>query len=690
MKPFSAIPFFRLLIPLVAGIFFALSNGAEEASILWPGLTLGLSVAFFLMRDINWRMKYGFMACVDLFLFFTGGTLTAQTNEVNKARHYKHYAITDSVFTWQAAVNDIPVQKNRFLKCELLVRALKLDGKFVPACGKVLAYFRNSSVAGTVKPGQLLLIQAAFAEIQAPLNPGEFDYRQYLSDRQIFASAFVDSNAFLPVSALGGVNRVKAWALNTKLNVLNRLRSSGLSENAFAICSALLTGYDDEIGQSVTEAFSHSGTLHVLSVSGLHTGMIYLVLNFIMSVFDRNNRFKWIRFLIVNTMLWTFALLTGFSAPVLRAVIMFSFFSAGRLRKRTGESEPMNILAASAFLLLLYNPFYVRDVGFILSFSALGGILYFQPGLAGLWRPSGYLVNQIWRSATASVAATIATLPVTLFYFKQFPYWFVVCNLVVVPLSFVLLMMALLIVLKAGFLVGPANWMIKILSAFIGFFDSPTWGYASAVDFSAPDFVFLSIVIILLTVAIQLRHSLLFTVSLFVVVFWQMVSLIFSIETKNKSLMVVSHMRKQEGIMIKNRDKVYLYCTDAGSQNYYLHNQLISFNYPEIKELNFNYAKTGNANFVLLNKKNTRPDTTFDDVNTIIIGNNYRLGTNDLAAFPDLKLVIADGSNSRYSLRRTEELCRKFAIAFYSTAKSGAYIKETHETTDRRQSQVFE
>ena len=164
-----------------------------------------------------------------------------------------------------------------------------------------------------------------------------------------------------------------------------------------------------------------------------------------------------------------------------------------------------------------------------------------------------------------------------------------------------------------------------------------------------------------------------------------MVSLIFFHWNKNKSLMVVTCGTR--GIMIKNRDKVYLYCTDAGSQNYYLQPAHF-FNYPEIKELNFNYAKTGNANFVLFNKKH-RPNTTFDDVNTIIIGNNYRLAPMIWLRSPTLKLVIADGSNSRYSLRHQKNYvvnCHRVL----QHCKSGAYIKETHETTDRRQSQVFE
>src|SRR6476620_11471941 len=136
--------------------------------------------------------------------------------------------------------------------------------------------------------------------------------------------------------------------LSCKEFVLKSLKEGGLSAEAYGICAALLTGYDADIDSGIMEAFSHSGTLHVLSVSGLHTGLIYLVLSFLFDLADRRKNRKLLKFLFITFFLWGFALVAGFSAPVLRAVIMFNLLGFGKIFFRAGARHQVNILCVSA------------------------------------------------------------------------------------------------------------------------------------------------------------------------------------------------------------------------------------------------------------------------------------------------------------------------------------------------------
>lgn len=674
LKVLSSIPFFRICIPFAAGILLALQF--TDTSVNWLVLVLLLlsALSFLFLEQQSKFSKILFLICTDIFLLGLAVNLVNQTRVTNHSLYYGKFIKDDVPTKVMGVINGLPQHTGNFIKCELKVLEVKKGSAYIKANGTIIAYFRNSGAASQIKFGQTILVNAKLLEPEDPKNPLEFNYKNYLRNKQVQHMCFVDSISFSRIHSPSVISTIWAIGLTAKETVLARLKNSELTQEAYAICAALLTGYDNEIGRDVTEAFSHSGTLHVLSVSGLHTGLIYLVLAFMFGLIDRKKKYKLLQFIFITIFLWFFALLTGFSAPVLRAVIMFNLLGIGRLFFRNNYQNQINLLLVSAFILLCYDPFLITDIGFQLSYFAMFGILFFQPIFAAIWKPGNKVTEYIWQSISASFAATLTTLPFTLFYFKQFPLWFFVCNLVVVPLSFVVLLLAVLVVIKIAKTALLVNWLVAFLNWFIQLFNSSSGGYIDNIDFNLIDAMLMSAVIILISAAIYYRsYRYVLYVFLFIIT-WQINGLIDSYRAKDEKLFTVYQIKKQAVCSVKNKNFVIADSIKHEDYTYHVRPQLVSFNYPRLNYQKFNYVKTVDQTILLLNRRNFWPDINPRAVLTLVVSNGFKLKESDMETFTHLKLLVADGSNNSYEVKQLAKLCSKFGVEFYSTKEKGACI----------------
>lgn len=614
------------------------------------------------------------MLCADLILFLFGATLVYQKDITRSETYYGNLVNSDTTVSFIACLNDLPVKKEKFTKCELTLKEIKQGNSFKACTGAVIAYFKHGKHS-ELKAGQTYLIKAKLIELSPPKNPYEFDYRRYLNQKQIYHTIFLDTFSYVSLPLANKINPVWNFGLTCKEFILKRLKNSSLDSTSYAICAALITGYDDEIGRSVMDAFSHSGTLHVLSVSGLHTGLIYLGLNFFFNLFDPKRRYKLTRLLFITLSLWFFALLTGFSAPVLRAVIMFNLLGFGKIYFRARYKHQLNILLVSAFILLIYNPFLISDIGFLLSYFALFGLLYFQPRFSELWQPENKFVESLWQSLTASFAATLSTLPITLFYFKQFPIWFFICNLVVVPATFLILILAVFVVFKLNIFAIMINYCVGFLIAFIELFNARDVGFIDNIHFGFTDMVFSSLLIILLSIAFQYRSYAQVLQSILILLSWQVFSLADSFQAKNESLLSVYNVKKKQAVSVKNKKSLCLNNVEAAVFNFNVKPHVNSFNYATIDSKQFNFVVSKNQSILFLSRPGFWPDIKFSSVTTLILSNNFKLKKEDLQAFKNLKTLVSDGSNNNYVAAKTEELSRNFGISFYNTKQRGAYLQ---------------
>ena len=281
-----------------------------------------------------------------------------------------------------------------------------------------------------MKPGKLLYLQAQITSPRNNGNPEEFDYRNYLLRKEIsgtgYATQLVQSPVQIPTYNL----RPSAEIIRQKL--LQIYHSAGIHGEAHHILSALTLGYKEELSTETRTKFSDAGVSHLLALSGLHIGFVYLLLEFCTSRLFRNTKLHCLKPICMISALWFFAFLTGLMPPAIRATLLFTFIIGARIYRR--DMLSLNIMAASAFLMLFLQPLSLFDISFQLSFAAVTGILLWQKSLSTLIPASNCIIRYFWGLATLSLTAQLATLPFTLHYFSTFPNYFLIANMSVIGL----------------------------------------------------------------------------------------------------------------------------------------------------------------------------------------------------------------------------------------------------------------
>ncbi len=361
-------------------------------------------------------------------------------------------------------------EKSNAWRTEMTVRHIWADGRWKPAAGRVLLYLARADYPTPFRYGDVLLIRGHPQFVAPPMNPGAFDWQRFLAYRNIYHQHYVrgldalriDSNRGNPL--ISGAIAVRDWA-DRQL----RTYIDGAWEQATA--SALVLGVSDRLDGELLQAYAATGAMHVLAVSGLHVSIIYGILVMLGRPFEKTRSGQALLAFVCVVLLWCYAFITGWSPSVLRAVTMFTFVALARPWKQS--TNIYNTMAASAFCLLLYDPFFVMSVGFQLSYLAVFGIVFLHPYLYRLWEPESRWWDEVWKVVSVSVAAQLATLSISLFYFHQFPVYFLLANMLVVPLSFVVLVGGLALLPAtvfpplAGALGFIVYWAIKLMNTAI-------------------------------------------------------------------------------------------------------------------------------------------------------------------------------------------------------------------------------
>ncbi len=612
-----------------------------------------------------------FLASVDIFLFLFAANYTHSVVANDHQNSFVKYLSDENAHLY-VEVKDLPVPKERSVQLQLNVIGIQHHQVFSQAHGQITAYLSKQDLEYVPQLGDLMVMPAKVSEIQGPMNPEAFDYRAFMNRKGIYFTAFLKKGTY-SICGRDDDPTIVERGLYIKQAIIKRLRQSGLNKEAFSICSALLTGYDDEIDKDVIERFSHSGTLHVLSVSGLHVGLIYMFLNFILGLADRRNRFLRYRFAVVVILLWVFALVTGFSPPVLRSVIMFCLFGVGKYVFKGTSVSQLNILFVSAFILLLIDPLWLYDTGFLLSYSAMFGILYFYPSIVKLLQPESFLGRYLWQSTVLSVSATIATLPVSLYVFHQFPIWFVVANLIMVPFTSVLLLLSALALINSLVISSFLNGLIGLMLKFIDLFNDQGMGYVDMIHFNVWDVIFLIVLIIIVTDLFRHRKFQSAIAMFIVLITWQLLSLADSWEAKQQCELVVYHSPRSSIVSVKNGNKTIIGAHGEAQINKVVKPNLIRYNYANTKYRSFNYVSYQKKGFLFLRDASVMDEQARINVSHLVISNNLVPSLEMLDRW-DLDLVIADASNSAKTIDKIKELCFKKGLAFYNIKQNGAFV----------------
>lgn len=344
---------------------------------------------------------------------------------------------------YEATITTAPVEKERSVMCRARLHSFSDSCGTHATAGEVILYIAKDSTSLALQRGTTLLASTAIGRPRLSGNPEEFDYGKYLRRQGIGGTGYVPADAWRNIKQQSDLS-VLALADACRQKLLAIYRQMGLSGNEFGMLAALTLGYKDALTPELRESFSTTGASHVLAVSGLHVGIIYAVLNWLLALFLRHSkRNERIRSALIIVFLWFYAFITGLSPSVMRATVMFSFMALGGIFGR--KSQTYNTIFLSAFVLLLYRPTLLFDVGFQLSYSAVLAIIYFQPRIVGLLYVKPRVLRWAWELTAVSLAAQIGTAPLSVYYFHQFPNYFLLSNFVVIPAATLIVYTAILL-----------------------------------------------------------------------------------------------------------------------------------------------------------------------------------------------------------------------------------------------------
>lgn len=702
-------PLVKLIFPFLLGIIACLACGISISLNAIFAIVVLIILANTLLRGylrdhFSLRWIYGFS--INCIIFCMAVYFTQHYNQLQNERHFSHYQEHKGYLICQV-VEPVSERTNTF-RAVVRVIGFANDTLFEPACGMLMLYFQKDSVVSGIEYGDRLVIQNRYNKVQPPQNPFAFNYQRFLAMKNIYHSSYIRSGQWQFTGKNHGVFFMR-WALNLRQSALNAFKENNLSGREFAVISALLLGYREYLDDDLRREFAGAGAMHILCVSGLHVGIIFMVLKSIFAFLCRLPGGMIMRTLCIILFIWLYAAITGFSPSVLRASVMFTFVAIGQSFNR--PTNIYNTLAASAFVLVIANPYIITYIGFQLSYLAVISIVALQPPLYNIIKLKNKLLDKAWSIITVSVAAQLATGPLALFYFNQFPNYFLLTNLVVIPLAGTIIYASLLTLLLSIIPIAGAI-MGKILSLIVAFLHHAV-RIIEGLPYSTSTGVYLSfhetmlIFMLIITGYFTLLHK-----SRPALVISLMITVLFiaSVSTRNiknagQHHFVVYSVNRETAIDFFAGDQLLMVISENIAED--TRQQEFTFSGMRLRHGHKNamhtvvldttgtshifkhWAKTGNL-MVFGNKRFLIIDQNFSlDYNHpmkqqittdyLLIIQNPRINMEALLQSVIPELVIIDTSNRARAAAQWEEACIEAGITVWNIRNKGAFVSKRNE-----------
>lgn len=453
---FTFYPLFRLSVALATGIFlsdvFVLDGTYLYALCFVFVLSVLLSSIFYFSK--TYRIRFLFGISVSLSFLLLGGILFVISLE------NIHHEWDSDKAVYVASVCDIPRVKGKTIQATVNVEKVKdvATGSWKPVNKQILLYWMPDSMQPPLQCGDRMCFRAHVGMPMSDADFTGFDYGQYLQRQGISGTAIVYSGYWRKLLQ-PSTPTFKMQALMLREQIVKKFRTWSLEDDVLAIISALTVGDKSKLTREIKATYNAAGVSHILALSGLHIGILSMILSWLFYPLRRVCGGKWIASFLIVGLLWGFAFLSGLSPSVIRAVTMFSAYVVASIFSEDRFSG-FSALTLTAFIMLIYQPMYLFDVGFQLSFMAVLGIFLFYPLIDSLFVVRNKIVAYLWNIISLSLAAQLATLPLILYYFGTFPVYFLLSNLVVAPIA-VFILSATLLALALGVFPVAANFVVQ-------------------------------------------------------------------------------------------------------------------------------------------------------------------------------------------------------------------------------------
>lgn len=694
----NSYPFVRLSIALIVGIIFY-DSFSSYWTYSYQVLTIGLVL---LSISILVSSKWGFFklrhlngVLMLLMTLFLGGYMTKMQYHDHLSSHYSF--IEEKIEGFSGTIVSTVNERTNHYRYDFELDRVKLDSSEKDVTSGIIhLYVKKDSIKNTsFAYGDQLLVKGSFYPVPGPDNPNEFDYKKYLEHQNIYSHSFV-SRTEIKLIDNSPPNRYLKWAFKLRNSAVAIIDNNIPEPRENGISKALLLGIKDHLDNDIKKSYSAAGAMHVLAVSGLHVGIIYMIIQVFIGKLRSKGKIGKLLFGVISVVsIWFYATITGLSPSVLRAATMFSLVAVSQMF--TKEGNIYNTLGFAGFVLLLFDPYLIYSVGFQLSFAAVVGIVYLQPKIYRLVDFNNWLIDKAWAITCVSIAAQLATFPLSAYYFHQFPTYFLFSNLVVIPSAFVMLIsgMAMLaidsIFHELGLIIGQMlyyfMWVVNELISLVDIMPNSLieWIYMDKVG------LIMTYLIVITTIAglhyRSFKTLIMTTIAICFLISWNFIS------NKNQS-------KKHELIFFEIRNKIVIDHRFGHLSKLYLDEfspeelELLSFQInpsrlsshlqpisQTIKKLELTSSKDGALKYGKIEglKLLVFDSTTFHlnfikpiESDIVILNNNSVKNLEWLTKNVRTKNIIIGNRNSSYYSRKIKSQAKELNLAIHSLKEDGS------------------
>jgi competence protein ComEC len=696
----------RLLVPFLAGIIIGF---ASEHPYLNPIHYSILLLIIWIATLVSPRLFPGYSgrwvpgALITLFLVLCG--LQLQQSHQPQAVGGKVKNTENPLF--MARISEFPSQTASGLRTIVTVSYRWHNGRWLPKNFQALAYIKRYKGNPLPMFGEYMLINAAALPVVDNANPNSFNYARYLYRKGVTGRFYADAENWKSVANKPGQG-IRSYAFRVRDLLLDVLRENDVTGDEFAVAAALLLGYTGDLNRELLSDYAATGAMHVLSVSGMHVGVIWMFFEFLLGFLNRNRWGRWLKAILILTLIWFYSFMTGLAPCILRSAMMITLPILAKTLNRS--SHMFNVIAASLFIMLALDPYVLLDIGFQLSYLAVAGLVVLYKPIYDLYITARWLPDKIWSLWAVSIAAQMATLPLTLYVFHQFPNYFLLTNLIVVPLSSlviytgIVLMACSPVAWLAGLIAKVLVFLIWLLNTLIHWIEGLPGSVWDGIFLSENQLVLLFILIIVVTAWLIYRHRYLFNSIIFTMIILTGVSLYYHWSAKNQCSFTVFNTR--EGTLVHfyfyNRAIVFYGTGDQRDERFYQQTRKLSednlaamdVDYTRVYRMSTLFRSEFSASWFvpcagragIIQFKNTRiaiitkqlscGENVALKTDVVILSGNPRIDLSTVKRIFRPAVVVADGTNSRWRLSAWQKEAKESGMHFHSVSEAGAFRNE--------------
>lgn len=672
---FLHFPLTKITIGFITGILlFSMLDISPKLSFALLSLSLILLFVSHIIKKKTEQFHFLFGVFTLTSSIFLGISTATIHKETFNPKHYIHQ-IPDVNQNLNYSVLLDEKLKNTKKNYRYVAKIKSIENQ--ESYGKIIVNFPIDRNLRRIKIGDLATLSGTFYSNKSPFNPNQFDYGNYLENQEIYGQIYAKPET---VKTIGHENSIWIFFSNYREKIIEVFQKSSLSKEELTVFIALLLGQQQDISPEILKDYQYAGAVHILSVSGLHVGLIMGFIMFLLRSVPNSKKGKATKLLIILLSLWSFAVLAGLSPSVVRSVTMFSFLAIGTNLGRTVNMY--HTLLVSMFLILLVKPSFLYDVGFQLSYLALFFIVWVDPLYAKIWVPKNSVINYFWKIICMSTSAQIGAMPLSIFYFHQFPGLFFLTNILIIPLLSVVMAIGVFSLLFACFgfvpmfVIKPLEWSIWLLNAIIHWVASFESFVIKNISFSEPMLWISYFVIIGWILWFKKATFPRLVFGLLSLLLLQFTFIYQKKETQTGQEGIIFNSRKSTIITERNGENVTVYANDSIlttiNKNIAVQSYLVG-NFCKIqkKQTLENLLYINNKKVFIIDSSSVYSQKIQPDI--LIVISSPKINLSRILQQYKPKVIIADGSNFKSYSKLWEATCRKEKILFHNTHEKGFY-----------------